>query len=67
MALAVEATDPKLMPRTGQVVNGLLERLSLLLHVTIAPEGGVGMPRSMSQMPEMQKPSNYISISCVWP
>ena len=39
------------MPKTTQLVNGLLERLNLLLHVTIAPEGG-GLTRSVSHMPE---------------
>ena len=41
----------KAMPKTTQLVNGLLERLNLLLHVTIAPEGG-GLTRSVSHMPE---------------
>ena len=43
--------EPKAMPKTTQLVNGLLERLNLLLHVTIAPEGG-GLTRSVSHMPE---------------
>ena len=43
--------ETKTMPKTTQLVNGLLERLNLLLHVTIAPEGG-GLTRSVSHMPE---------------
>ena len=47
------------MVKTSAVVAGLLERLSLLLHVTIALEGREGLTRSMSQMPEIHKPSKY--------
>ncbi len=51
MAVEVKPDDEKIvMPKTSVVVSGLLDRLNLLLHVTIAPEGG--LTRSTSHMPE---------------
>ena len=41
--MALESNeDWKSLPKTWAVVNGILERVHLLLHVTIMPEGGVG-------------------------
>ena len=51
IASVISGGETKTMPKTTQLVNGLLERLNLLLHVTIAPEGG-GLTRSVSHMPE---------------
>ena len=45
------------LPRTQAVVHGVLERLNLLLHVTIAPESGVGITRSVSHMPDTHRNS----------
>jgi hypothetical protein len=39
----------KAFPRTRAVVQGVLERLNLLLHVTIAPDSS--LIRSLSQTP----------------
>ena len=59
----VSNKEVKPMPKTALLVNGLLERLNLLLHVTIAPEGG-GITRSVSHMPEKStSKSRYISRS----
>ena len=41
------------LPRTTNIVSALLERLELLLQVTIAPEIGTGITRSTSCIPEM--------------
>ncbi len=58
----METTDKQevvVMARTRQVVDGLLERLNLLLYVTIAPEEGTaGLTRSLSVMPESSKPNS---------
>ena len=44
------------MPKTRALVVALLERLNLLLTVTIAPEGAVHITRSFSITPETNKP-----------
>lgn len=50
MEIALEAApDAKAFPRTQAVVQGVLQRLYLLLHVTIAPDSGIG--RSLSHAP----------------
>ncbi len=58
----METTDKQavvVMAKTRQVVDGLLERLNLLLYVTIAPEQGTaGLTRSLSVMPESNKPNS---------
>ena len=59
--LCADETRPR-MEKTEAVVAGLLERLNLLLHVTIALEGSTGLTRSMSQMPEPHKPSESLSF-----
>ena len=57
LALLVADDARPRMEKTAAVVAGLLERLNLLLHVTIAPEGSTGLTRSMSQVPEPHKTS----------
>ena len=52
------------LPRTQAVVHGVLERLNLLLHVTIAPESGAGLTRSVSHMPDTHKTSQW-STKCI--
>ena len=63
-AESVSDKDVKSMPKTALLVNGLLERLNLLLHVTIAPEGG-GLTRSVSHMPEKSASELIYLISLV--
>ena len=43
------------MPRTKQLVEGILTRLDLLLHVNISPADYVGLTRTVSQSMEANK------------
>ena len=52
------------MPKTRALVVALLERLNLLLTVTIAPEGAVHITRSFSITPETNK-SRKNSLSSI--
>ena len=54
------------LSKTRQVVCGLLERLDLLLQVTIAPsegDGASGIKRSVSHMPEPYKQGGKFDFS----
>ncbi len=58
---ACEDVQTKPLPRTRAVVMGLLERLNLLLQVTIAPDSST-LVRSTSVLPEPQKTSESDSF-----
>jgi len=62
MDITETAEDRKPLEKTRALMAGVLERINLLLQVTIATQSTTKLTRSVSTMPDAHKGSELLSV-----